>query len=447
MKKISVLIFILVSHFAFAQSVTIKGKVTGERVPAELSLIKIVDGNNIVIGTSAPSADGSFGFFFTPEYEGFYLVGGPKDMDAQFPLYIKGGELLEIEINDKAIAYKGKLSQESRLLAEWVALSEVVRNKSHYWMSGNSTYKDFFPDLENLVAKLQLFEGKLITKNTKFNSLMGAYAKYITEYYAINFLMTPKSIHPTKEERIGYYSQIVTPGHFDSDLILNIPLSKRYIPMYLYFATEGAQDIDTQTYLNLLGTDKQRGEYLASSVLPRIKNYDLYLDFVNDYSKYFVTPAQKKHLEEAGAKLYETREGGVAANFTYPNLEGEMLSLSDFKGKVVLVDVWATWCGPCKQQIPHMKKLEEELSGLDVVFLSVSVDEEKDRDKWKKMVADENLGGVHLFASGWSKITKDYKITGIPRFMLFDKNGNVISSDAPRPSDPSLKTLILKYVK
>ncbi len=120
------------------------------------------------------------------------------------------------------------------------------------------------------------------------------------------------------------------------------------------------------------------------------------------------------------------------------------MSLTDFKGKVVLVDVWATWCGPCKAQIPHLEKLEKEYHGKDIVFISVSVDEKK--DKWLNMIKKDNLGGVQLWANGFSKICKDYSIKGIPRFMLFDKEGNIISVDAPRPSEPKLKELINKYL-
>ena len=68
--------------------------------------------------------------------------------------------------------------------------------------------------------------------------------------------------------------------------------------------------------------------------------------------------------------------------------------------------------------------------------------EEKNYDKWKKFITDEQLPGIQLFANGWSKITKDYKITGIPRFMVFGREGKVVESVAPRPSNPDLKALL-----
>ena len=106
-----------------------------------------------------------------------------------------------------------------------------------------------------------------------------------------------------------------------------------------------------------------------------------------------------------GTKLYKTRAGGVAADFTYPDVNGKQVSLSDFKGKVVLIDVWATWCAPCRGEIPHLKKLEEEMKGMDVIFLGVSVDEARNKQKWVDFIEQEKLGGIQVFVFGWSIIT------------------------------------------
>ena len=122
-----------------------------------------------------------------------------------------------------------------------------------------------------------------------------------------------------------------------------------------------------------------------------------------------------------------------------------MVSLSDFHGKVVVVDVWATWCGPCRKEVPYLVKLEKE--GKDVVFIGVSVDEKKDHQKWLDVLDQEGLAGVQLFAGGWGQIVKDYKIKGIPRFMVFDQEGKVVTINAPRPSDLDLKKLLLKLLK
>uniref|UniRef100_UPI00404B529F TlpA family protein disulfide reductase n=1 Tax=Fluviicola sp. TaxID=1917219 RepID=UPI00404B529F len=130
--------------------------------------------------------------------------------------------------------------------------------------------------------------------------------------------------------------------------------------------------------------------------------------------------------------------------FSYENHKGGTTSLTDFKGKYVYVDVWATWCGPCKAEIPSLKKMEEKYHEANIVFVSISVDTKKDYEKWKMFVTDKELGGVQLVADkDWSSdFVKAYLINGIPRFILIDPAGNVVQANAPRPSDPKLVTLL-----
>jgi thiol-disulfide isomerase/thioredoxin len=145
-------------------------------------------------------------------------------------------------------------------------------------------------------------------------------------------------------------------------------------------------------------------------------------------------------LEKIEAIANLPQIGEPAIDFTYPDKEGNEFSLSTFKGSLVYVDVWATWCGPCKAEIPALKTLEHDYHNNNITFLSVSVD--TDKEAWINMLADKQLGGVQLWANGWTEITKSYAINGIPRFMLFDTEGNVISLDAPRPSSDEIRDLL-----
>lgn len=127
----------------------------------------------------------------------------------------------------------------------------------------------------------------------------------------------------------------------------------------------------------------------------------------------------------------------------YESDKGKKMALSDFKGKYVFIDVWATWCGPCKYEFPYIIELEKKYHGKNITFLSISVDREKDKEKWKKMIIKEGLGGVQLLADKEieSQFIQDYFIEGIPRFILLDPQGNIVSYDTPRPSEPELITL------
>ncbi len=131
----------------------------------------------------------------------------------------------------------------------------------------------------------------------------------------------------------------------------------------------------------------------------------------------------------------------VSPPFDYENHKGGKTKLEDFKGKYVYIDVWATWCGPCRAEIPSLKKIEEMYHDKNIVFVSISVDVDKDHEKWKTFVTDKNLGGVQLFADkNWnSDFMLSYGINSIPRFILIDPNGKVVKGNASRPSSPQLK--------
>ena len=153
----------------------------------------------------------------------------------------------------------------------------------------------------------------------------------------------------------------------------------------------------------------------------------------------------KGYLSELIALRENLPAGTPSPTFEgYENHAGGTTSLVDLKGKYVYVDVWATWCGPCKVEIPHLKEVEKEFHDKNIVFVSISIDKAKDHEKWVAMVSEKKLSGIQLFADNdWnSKVVKDYYINGIPRFILIDPNGNIVTPDAPRPSNPKLKEML-----
>ena len=139
-------------------------------------------------------------------------------------------------------------------------------------------------------------------------------------------------------------------------------------------------------------------------------------------------------MDELITSWSKLAKGQPAPNFAYESIEGDTLTMDNFKGSVVYIDVWATWCGPCIGEHPAMEKLQEQFKDRNVTFVAVSIDDTK--EPWKKMVAAKELGGVHVFAPGaWdSQIIEDYMIQGIPRFILIDHEGNIVDATAQRPS-------------
>lgn len=164
-----------------------------------------------------------------------------------------------------------------------------------------------------------------------------------------------------------------------------------------------------------------------------------------DYYQVFMNastnPANNAKVTATYNKLLSIRPGQPSPKFTdYENNAGGRVSLDDFKGKYIYIDVWATWCGPCLAQLPFLQALEKQYEGRNIHFLSISIDTLKNYNKWKKMIADNNMGGIQVIAdnSAESQFVKDYFISSIPRFILIDPEGIIVTKNAPRPSSSEL---------
>jgi thiol-disulfide isomerase/thioredoxin len=172
------------------------------------------------------------------------------------------------------------------------------------------------------------------------------------------------------------------------------------------------------------------------------------ITYTNDLEAYYLLFSKNSTNEENNKKiakdynnLKSLAKGSPSPSFTaYEDNAGGTKSLEDLKGKYVYIDVWATWCGPCIAEIPSLKKVEKAFHGKNIQFLSISIDTDKDHDKWKKMIIDKELSGMQLMAdNNWeSQFVADFMIKGIPRFILIDPNGNILDANAPRPSDKKL---------
>lgn len=154
----------------------------------------------------------------------------------------------------------------------------------------------------------------------------------------------------------------------------------------------------------------------------------------------------KREKMKAEAKKLK---GTVSPQFNYKNHKGGTTSLKDLRGKYVFIDIWATWCGPCRMEIPALEEIEKEFENKNIAFVSISIDKEADYDKWKKMVSDQEMGGIQLFADkNWkSDFITAYGVKSIPRFILISPDGKIIDANTKRPSDPALREELKALLK
>ncbi len=138
---------------------------------------------------------------------------------------------------------------------------------------------------------------------------------------------------------------------------------------------------------------------------------------------------------DSGIKSWQKLSQGMPApGFNCVDADGKEYQLKDFQGKYVYLDIWATWCGPCRKEIPELEKLNHDYAGKNINIISISVD--NTQEPWKEMLEERKLTGIQLYApDAWkSEVAKAYKVRSIPRFILIDKEGKMINARAPQPS-------------
>lgn len=287
------------------------------------------------------------------------------------------------------------------------------------------------------------------------SELSDAFFEHVSEEIKYNYwhLLLAYAINRSNEntdlKQVTSLPRIMT-MNFDhasmaNEKLLHIKSFRALLPYYItYFNSE---ERNFQKYSNGNQSLADKAEFAAKRFKGKVLDLalaeiiSLSAGVANENSFSFWTSqlsdhSLKEYLSATFKELVAQNEAkkSNAPEVTFENLAGEKISLSSFKGKVIYVDFWASWCGPCRQEFPFSKQLQNDLKNKDeVVFLYISIDENK--EAWKKAVSSLGLdkGGVNVYAP---ELAAAYGVSAIPRYMLFNKEGQLVDPNAPRPSDP-----------
>ena len=390
----------------------------------------------------AVDSTGSFAGTLKGE-KGYYQFSYSREYGTAF---MSPGDDLKISFDskqfDESMSYEGTGAAANNYLAAKFLLVEEQQGANPtnvlYSMDEDSfvlTLSGMGDEVLGLLEKTELDEAfKSVEKsNIKFDHLskMDRYEAYHKYFAKLDSFEASEEFH-------AQFADI----DYTNEADFNMIPAYRDLVMAHYF--DGKLEKVLNNVKDVASTD------IKDAVLDRLTLYlspgtDSLETRVNEMKAMASSEDLKAELDKQYASMKVLTKGNASPEFNFVSVDGGMVSLESLKGKNVYIDVWATWCGPCKAEIPHLKTLEKDYHGKNIEFVSISVDEPKDEQKWRDMIADKELKGIQLMSdNGWDTgFVDNYLIKGIPRFILLDAEGNIVSADAPRPSsDEEIRGMI-----
>lgn len=199
-----------------------------------------------------------------------------------------------------------------------------------------------------------------------------------------------------------------------------------------FFTGDNLQYMQAQ----LIYEDEFQGSKTPS--IPQL--YETYrAEFPNSPFLNVLEPGVKENLRFQNSRITDKDYHILTCDSTITSLED---AVKPFKGKVVYIDVWATWYGPCLKEFQYLPTLKEKAHNMDVVYLYISIDRPEERKKWEKTIAYHQLKGYHLLVneklgkSLYTELGNERQILSIPCFVIIDKTGKIVIRHAAAPSEP-----------
>ncbi|GEP96529.1 hypothetical protein CCY01nite_27890 [Chitinophaga cymbidii] len=356
---------------------------------------------------------------------GFYVLTSEEDRLFMLEIYLRPGDQLVLEMNKEQVAFTGKGS---------------VLNQFLHDISGKS-YTEQVAAIEGM-ANPELVRHKALLKG----NAQGAYLN--------------KVFGPLVEAKIHGADPGIQEAAFTGLNIRLVPEIMVY-PNWLQTITElmyakmKAGELKVrraETWVADFGSaienQQLKEAFMTAALSYSVSNGDLVsiqaeireaLPFIKDKSNLAKINALKPKIVRWKAFFRNALPGTDMSQYTFQNVKGETVSIKDYRGKLIYVDIWNTGCKPCIAEMPYLKELEHELKGRDIVFLSVSCD--NSTELWKKFMQKRNMNGEQLIMIGKKDTFFDrIGMGGVPRFVILDKAGKIIDyNSCKRPSNPILK--------
>lgn len=378
---------------------------------------------------------------------GFFL------QTASVTFYALPGDDIIIEVKEsKPVIQTGRAAYDSYLAAKVDILSESMNDiqsrmkldATEFLERENFFHNKLLENLDQFSDEMQ--EGMVATERASIYMQKATFLVQYPNYYSyLNGGASPSDDLRGELERIISLEEakdLQNPSFIDmhSQLAMSKEAEK-LMSQGVQITADNYVDFQLNSVQNNIEDQEIRDVAIAKMVVSTIEfDMEAAKDFY-DAQVATIPDAYRVRIDNIFDEWRTLMPGKPAPDFSTVDMQGNEVKLSDLRGKFVYIDVWATWCGPCIQEIPHLKELDEEYKDDEIVFLSVSIDDTK--MPWQEMVEEKELKGLQVYIDGaWSStLVNDYKIAGIPRFMLVDPDGNIVTVQAARPSGNIRETI------
>lgn len=357
-------------------------------------------------------------------------------------LYLSPGEDLEIYVNalnfSGSLYFRGSLGGINSYLKEQEVA--VFFDKDYYALAE----ADFVAKMKELIdEKTKLLEAKNF--NESFTSLEKERIRYSVAERVSFYPIYRKRMCPEEDYRPGSeFNNFLSSFSLNNEELVGTQDYRSFLLNYVYL--QGSRGNGTgENYSDGIA------DYILSTITnPSIKNFLLTeivfrhiwennglngADYLLSVFRRECTDKNKiAYMDEMISHWEKILPDQSAPYFTVMDNVGNEVSLEDFKGTYLYITVWATWCVPCKSELPYLDLLQKEYYGKNIKFLTIAVDDQDNKGKWKEFLTQNPHAGIHTFAGVANEFTKDYMIISVPRFILIGPEGKIINSNAPRPS-------------